>query len=153
MEPCRWLHKLGLLFVVASTPVCLASVGRLGSARRAEPGSLAAREVQVWNSAFHHLPIAANRRSGVDTRCAATQPPEPLATPDPLLRAPSSATKVRVSFIIGMDGQVQSPVILEGAGPMEDRSVLETVRSWRYRPASCNSVPAEAEARVEFSSR
>jgi len=52
-----------------------------------------------------------------------------------------------------MDGQVQSPVILEGAGPMEDRSVLETVRSWRYRPASCNSVPAEAEARVEFSSR
>jgi len=30
---------------------------------------------------------------------------------------------------------------------------LEAVRFWRYRPAMCNGVPTEAEAKVEFSSR
>jgi len=27
------------------------------------------------------------------------------------------------------------------------------VRFWRYRPAMCNGVPTEAEAKVEFSGR
>jgi hypothetical protein len=27
------------------------------------------------------------------------------------------------------------------------------VRYWRYRPALCNGVPTDAEAKVEFSSR
>jgi hypothetical protein len=31
--------------------------------------------------------------------------------------------------------------------------VLNTVRAWRYRPAMCNGVPTESEAKVGFSSR
>lgn len=85
--------------------------------------------------------------------CEATRPPEALATPNPLLEPPDTAAKIRVSFIIGTDGRVHSPLILEGAGPVEDRTVLDVVRSWRYRPAMCNGVPTEAEAKVEFSSR
>jgi len=31
--------------------------------------------------------------------------------------------------------------------------VLDTVLSWRYRPATCNGVPTEAEGKIAFSSR
>jgi TonB family protein len=64
-----------------------------------------------------------------------------------------AGTKVKVSFIIGADGRVHSPLILESAGPVGDRSVLQTVRAWRYRPATCNGVPTETEGKIEFSQR
>jgi outer membrane biosynthesis protein TonB len=48
---------------------------------------------------------------------------------------------------------VHSPLILESAGLQGDRHVLQTVRSWRYRPATCNGVPTETEGKIEFSSR
>jgi TonB family protein len=62
-------------------------------------------------------------------------------------------TRVKVSFIIGTDGHVYSPLILESAGPVEDRTILDAVRAWRYRPATCNGSATETEAKVEFSSR
>jgi TonB family protein len=76
-----------------------------------------------------------------------------LATPDPLLDETDLSAKVSVSFVIGTDGRVHSALILESAGPNEDRTILDAVRFWRYRPALCNGVPTEAEAKVEFSSR
>lgn len=85
--------------------------------------------------------------------CEVSQPPEALATPDPLVAVTGSSDRVAVSFIIGADGQVHAPVILESAGSLEDHNVLNALRSWRYRPAMCNAAPAESESRVEFSSR
>jgi TonB family protein len=89
--------------------------------------------------------------------CADVQPPEALTTPDPLFttsfNAPTRGQKVKVSFIIGTDGRVHSPLILESAGLAGDRHVLATVRTWRYRPATCNGVPTEIEGKIEFSSR
>jgi TonB family protein len=61
--------------------------------------------------------------------------------------------KVKVSFIIGIDGRVHSPLILVSAGLAGDRHVLRTVRTWRYRPATCNGVPTETEGKVEFSNQ
>lgn len=85
--------------------------------------------------------------------CAAVQPPQALTTPDPLVTTAANGRKVKVSFIIGTDGRVHSPLILESAGVAGDRRVLQTVRTWRYRPATCNGVPTETEGKVEFSSR
>jgi TonB family protein len=87
------------------------------------------------------------------TGCGASQPPQALATPDPLMEDADLSSKVSVSFIIGTDGRVHSPLILESAGASEDRMILSVVRYWRYRPALCNGVPTDAEAKVEFSSR
>jgi hypothetical protein len=39
------------------------------------------------------------------------------------------------------------------AGLAGDRHVLQTVRTWKYRPATCNGVPTEIEGKIEFSSR
>ena len=111
------------------------------------------REHQVWKTPrraaeFSDIPHASAR-----SRCEDTQPPEALTTPNPLLIQAGDALKVKVSFIIGADGRVHSPLILLSAGPAGDRSVLRTVRTWRYRPATCNGVPTETEGKIEFSRR
>jgi TonB family protein len=85
--------------------------------------------------------------------CEEVEPPVALATPDPLFIANGHGKRVRVSFIIGVDGRVHSPLILESAGLAGDRHVLDTVRHWRYRPATCNGVPTETEGKIEFSVR
>lgn len=114
---------------------------------------LAEREHQVWKT-----PVRASEFSDVPhvsarSRCEDTQPPEALTTPDPLMVPSLAGIKVKVSFIIGADGRVHSPLILQSVGPVADRNVLQTVRSWRYRPATCNGVPTEAEGKIEFSQR
>lgn len=86
-------------------------------------------------------------------KCGSVRPPEALLTPDPLLPAEDDDLLVRVSFIVGSDGHVHSAFVLSGAGPGEDEAVLRAVRQWRYRPALCNGVPTDSEARVRFSIR
>ncbi len=86
-------------------------------------------------------------------RCGDVRPPEALVTPDPLLQLDDENLRVRVSFIVGADGRVHSPFILDSGGPREDQVVLRAVRRWRYRPALCNGVPTDAEARVQFGIR
>jgi TonB family protein len=120
---------------------------------RVDQSSLFKRERKAWNapsraSEFDEVPHVSAR-----SRCEDTQPPEALATPDPLLVPAATGVKVKVSFIIGSDGRVHSPLILESAGATGDRNVLQTVRGWRYRPATCNGVPTEAEGKIEFSRR
>ena len=83
-------------------------------------------------------------------RCGNVRPPEALLTPDPLLPVDDDDVPVRVSFIVGSDGHVHSAFVLNGAGPDEDEAVLRAVRQWRYRPALCNGVPTDSEARVRF---
>jgi TonB family protein len=85
--------------------------------------------------------------------CADIRPPEALMTPDPLVVPLERGGRVRISFIIGTDGRVHSPLIMESAGYAGDRRVLTTIRTWKYRPATCNGVPTETEGKVEFSSR
>jgi TonB family protein len=86
-------------------------------------------------------------------RCGDTRPPEALATPDPLWQPEGENLRVRVSFVVGADGRVHSPFILESGGPAEDQMVLHAIRRWRYRPALCNGVPTDSDARVQFSIR
>jgi TonB family protein len=114
---------------------------------------LAQRELHLTKSLtraaqFANVPHINSRPS-----CEDVQPPEALATPDPLFAAGTRGKKIKVSFIIGTDGRVHSPLILESAGLAGDRHVLQTVRTWRYRPATCNGVPTETEGKIEFSSR
>ena len=87
------------------------------------------------------------------SRCDEVRAPQALTTPGPLLTPMHGQMRIKVSFIIGTDGRVHSPLILESAGASRDRRILQTVRSWRYRPATCNGIPTETEGKVEFSSR
>jgi TonB family protein len=67
--------------------------------------------------------------------------------------AADARSRITVSFIVGTDGRVHSPFILESAGASEDQTILQAVQRWRYRPAMCNGVPTEVEAKIEFLTR
>jgi len=116
------------------------------------PGVLEQRESQVFHALRRSAQFASVPHLSSRPACEDVQPPEALTTTDPLF-APERGQRVKVSFIIGTDGRVHSPLILESAGLAGDRHVLATVRTWKYRPATCNGVPTETEGKVEFSSR
>lgn len=114
--------------------------------------TLTLHEHHTWATPKREIEFAAIGHTSKSS-CEATRPPEALATPSPLLGTPKESAKVKVSFIIGTDGRVHSPFILESAGAADDQVVLDAVRTWRYRPAMCNGVPTESEARIGFSGR
>jgi TonB family protein len=114
---------------------------------------LTEREHRLWKTPVRAAEFSNVLHTSERARCEDTQPPEALTTPNPLLVPAGAELKVKVSFIIGADGRVHSPLILQSVGPEGDRNVLRTVRTWRYRPATCNGVPTEAEGKIEFSRR
>jgi TonB family protein len=149
MSP-RKLWPLWLTFIVATYSMASSHRPNL---RVSSSDHLAAREQQLWRAPVHVSEFADVPRTSAPSNCERTHPPEALATPNPILGPSDPTVKVRVSFIVGADGRVHSPLILESAGTIEDHTILETIRSWRYRPAMCNGVPTETEAKIEFSTR
>lgn len=149
------IRRVGVVLLMLASPFwCAGSV----TGDSAWPGSnehpaLVLRERQLWKSAVRGSQFADITHTGVTSRCEASKAPEALTTPDPLLYLAEPSAKVTVSFIIGIDGRIYSPLILESAGSTEDQNVLSAVRSWRYRPARCNGVPTETEGKIEFSRR
>jgi TonB family protein len=144
--------RVWLLFLVVAVPASgTASVqfpaSRLGQAVLTE------REHQVFKTPNRAAEFSDVPHVSARAQCADTHPPEALTTPDPLLVPIEAGLKVKVSFIVGADGRVHSPLILQSVGLAGDRNVLQTVRAWRYRPATCNGVPTEAEGKIEFSRR
>jgi TonB family protein len=121
--------------------------------RAFQPVGSAAREQKFWKASRRAFEFADVPHTAANARCEDTQPPEALTTPDPLMVPVALGSEVKVSFIIGTDGHVYSPLILKSGGPIGDRTVLQTVRYWRYRPATCNGVPTEIEGKIEFSRR
>ena len=148
--PFRLIWPLSAVLCFAFTtgdPSIRSSEPRIDSPTR-ESGQYKSLGVRIQRENFSPIPNAAGIAG-----CRSGEVPEPLATPAPLLDAQAAQNKVSLSFIVGRDGRVQSPLILESAGKAEDRVVLALVRTWRYRPALCNGIPTEAEAQIEFSIR
>jgi TonB family protein len=146
-------HKVWRPFVMLSVPALLMASTTQQPWRVSLPGSLSDIEKQVWREPLRESQFADVPHTSLRARCEETQPPEALTTPNPMLAGADPSFRVKVSFIVGTDGRVHSPLILESAGSVEDHSVLETVRGWRYRPALCNGVPTETEGKIQFSSR
>jgi TonB family protein len=139
------------LLILALPAASTASVQPPGP--RLRQAVLTEREHQVWKSPTRAAEFNDIPHGSAHSRCEDTRPPQALTTPDPLLVPAGTGLKIKVSFIIGADGRVHSPLILQSAGPAGDRNVVRTVRTWRFRPATCNGVPTEAEGKIEFSRR
>ena len=114
------------------------------------PGKAPWGRLVVRSTFFREMARGAQSRG-----CEANLPPEPLATPDPVLNF-TDHMRLTVSFVVGIDGRVYGPLVLEGMSQgvkvSQARPVVDAVRRWRFRPAVCNGAPTESEAKVEFSS-
>lgn len=83
-------------------------------------------------------------------------PPSALATPAPPYPADARSQGVEatvvVRFTISESGEVQNPTIVRGH-PLFDAIVLQTVKSWRYKPASLDGKPVSVAktVRIPFS--
>ena len=141
-------HLSSWLLIFATAGMSFASLQTPVSQLRHQ--NLTDRERHIWTIPARAAQYRELSNMSEHFRCADTQAPQALATPDPMVAA-GSGLRVKVNFVIGTDGRVHSPLILESGGRIGDRDVLRTVRTWRYRPATCNGVPMEAEGNVEFS--
>lgn len=108
---------------------------------------------QLASGRVHLLKFQPLEEADVAMECESTEPPLALATPHAWVAAIPDNTKIVVNFIIGTDGQVYSPFVLDGrASNSLYRKLVSEVRRWHYRPALCNGVPTDAEVRVQLSS-
>jgi TonB family protein len=147
MRHSPWLGILAILVPLVAS----AAVGVPAQLR--QPTTLDQRELHAFAALTRTADFKNIRRVSSIPSCEDVKPPQALTTPDPLLGPSERGRRVKVSFLVGTDGRVHSPLILESAGMAGDHRVLQTIRTWRYRPATCNGVPAETEGNVEFSSR
>jgi TonB family protein len=150
---CRLLY-LTAAFVSALSLLSTssASSGTNGFSSNAFRPAPKLSETMLWHSPWQdELQFAFITQAVARARCEADQPPEALTTPNPWMDRGDDTMRIVVSFIVGTDGRVHSPFILESAGTSRDQTVLQAVQSWRYRPAMCNGVPTEVEAKIAFS--
>jgi TonB family protein len=138
------------LFTLAS--IALAAIPLTASTAGSSnaPASLSTREHQILAAPEHQAQFADVPHS-TRASCEASEPPQELITPDPLRSQLSD--KIEVSFIVGADGKVHSPLVLQSAGAEQDQLILKTISKWRFRPATCNGVATDAEAKIGFSAR
>jgi TonB family protein len=150
----RVLFAAGLIVAIALCAPLLVIAGTTPvRSREIDAISLQAREQKIWRFPVHDSEFADVPHITAKSRCENTRAPEALTTPNPILDSFDPEVKIQVSFIVGTDGRVHSPLILQSAGNNDIRAVLDTVRSWRYRPAMCNGVPTETEGKIQFSAR
>ena len=140
-----------LLFLFSGAPIGWAATPFVRVSEGLPSGRLVEQRLQTVPAHIAEFDPMAEPSS--DDRCARVRPPEALLSPDPLLPAEDPNLSVRVSFIVGIDGHVHSAFILESDSPDEDQAVLRTIQQWRFRPALCNGIPTDSEARVQFSIR
>jgi TonB family protein len=145
------MHRRNWIAIFLAAPAIALAVST--PAPRVRSSTLEQRESKAPRTLARALQFVDVAHVSSRPSCEDVKPPEALATPDPLFPPAAHGQNVKVSFIIGADGRVHSPLILQSAGLAGDRHVLATVRTWRYRPATCNGVPTEIEGKIEFSSR
>lgn len=104
--------------------------------------------------AADHAPMPGN---GSDA--ASADPAFPIFSPQPEVTdrslLPSTDRQVIVDVKVSAAGDVLKATLVQGLGNALDGIVLETVKTWRFHPATINGspVPTEAELIFPFSER
>src|SRR5579863_3680232 len=122
VEQCPSLSKTVLRiwpwFLIFTAFSCFASVNP--SSTGLPHAVLEEREQQIWRAPHRAAEFSDVPHISARARCEDTQPPEALTTPDPLMVPAARGANVKVSFIVGADGRVHSPLILQSVGTVGD---------------------------------
>jgi TonB family protein len=107
--------------------------------------------------AVHHTGDGMGTQYGNGTDAADMRPAFPVFSPRPPVsdRAllPAVETKIVVDVNVDEMGAVVSEVLVKGLGNQLDQIVLDTVKTWRFQPATVNgkAVPTQAELIFPYS--
>lgn len=81
-------------------------------------------------------------------------PAFPIFSPKPPVRdrslLPAAEQKVVVEVEVSPAGAVTKETLARGMGNALDQLVLDTVRSWKFQPATVNGSPVQSEAELIF---
>lgn len=102
----------------------------------------------------HHGDGSSTALTGNGSDAQDIHPAFPIFSPHPPVtnRAllPSSEQKIVVDVRVDAFGQVVSENLVKGMGTVLDKIVLETVKTWRFQPATINGKPVATEAELIF---
>ena len=102
----------------------------------------------------HHGDGSSTAMAGNGTDPADIHPAFPVFSPHPPVTdrslLPSSEQKIVVDVSVDAFGQVVSENLVKGLGNKLDKIVLETVKTWRFQPATLNGKPVATEAELIF---
>lgn len=97
-------------------------------------------------------PQSAAAGNGADQQSA--NPAFPVFSPRPPVAdrslLPSSNQEVVVDVKVSATGDVLEATLVKGIGNALDQAVLETVKTWRFHPATVNGSPVATEAELIF---
>lgn len=90
-------------------------------------------------------------------QCADMKHAVPVKTPDPLYPKSASQNKLmgdnRVAMTVLTDGSVGDIQLVGSAGRSMDDATLQTLKSWRFKPAMCGADPVVSDIEVVVSFR
>jgi TonB family protein len=110
-------------------------------------------------SAAHAGDGSGTAQSGNGSDAKNANPAFPIFSPRPSISdpklMPATETKIVVDVMLDAQGAVVSEDLVKGMGNALDQIVLDTVKTWRFQPATVNGkpVPTEAEVIVPFGPR
>jgi len=81
-------------------------------------------------------------------------PAFPVFSPKPPVKdrslLPAAEQQIVVDVSLSADGQVLAETLVKGMGSALDQIVLDTVKTWRFQPATVNGNPVASEAELIF---
>lgn len=102
----------------------------------------------------HHGDGSSTALTGNGSDSQDIHPAFPVFSPHPPVSdrslLPSSEQKIVVDVGVDAFGQVVSENLVKGLGNRLDKIVLETVKTWRFQPATLNGKPVATEAELIF---
>ncbi|GGG94762.1 energy transducer TonB [Silvibacterium dinghuense] len=138
VSPARQASRKNLLQAQAKPALATPSATKTGELQAASAGA-----------SQTHTQFIGNGESDADATPAwPTFSPNPPVGDRSLL--PANETNIVVDVNVSADGLVLDEKLIRGLGNGLDQSVLDTVRSWRFHPATRNGAPVASISELVF---
>jgi TonB family protein len=111
----------------------------------------------LTTSAFDQRLLVAPNGAVERRQCADMKHPVPVKTPDPMYPPSAIQNKLMGNTVVAMtvlaDGSVTDIQLVGSAGRSMDDATLQTLKSWKFKPATCGADPVVSDIEVVVSFR
>lgn len=118
---------------------------------------VSANVVTLTAAAFDEKLLVAPKGAIERRRCADMKHPVPVRTPDPIYPRSASQNQLMGDTTVAMtvltDGSVTDIQLVGSAARSIDDATLQTLKSWKFKPAMCGSEPVVSDINVVVSFR